>query len=174
MLKVEYNGRLLFTKYIKVFNIYLHGRKGAKIMNNITGFHKQEINNILSKVKRQYFVGNLSNPQDIEHIKNSDLEVGITFYENETTEPPHWHTIQAEFGYILLGESTWIEIKTGLSFTYSEGDFFSIKSGTCYSQTSKRNTKILFMKTPSVNDKQTCCTCNRDCNNRKNIYTGGL
>lgn len=136
-------------------------------MSNFTGIFNNDINDILSKVKRQYFVGNLANPQEIEHVHSEDLEIGITFYDVETTEEPHWHPVQTEFGYMLSGECTWVDIQSNEEVTYYEGDFFSIKSNTCYTQTAKANTKILFIKTPSINDKQTCSSCNKECSSRK-------
>ena len=136
-------------------------------MHNISRFSKTEIEQILSTTKRQYFVGNINLPQKLNHIEDSNLEIGITYYEKSTTEIPHYHPTQTEYGYILSGECTWIEVNSNEIHTYSEGDFFIIKPNTCYTQLANNNTKILFIKTPSINDKTTCTNCSQICKHKK-------
>jgi hypothetical protein len=42
---------------------------------------------------------------------------------------------------------------TGEKYEYKEVDFYAIYPEICYDQVSDAGTKILFIKTPSVNDK---------------------
>lgn len=63
-------------------------------MHNISRFSKTEIEQVLSTTKRQYFVGNINLPQKLNHIEDSNLEIGITYYEKSTTEIPHYHQLK--------------------------------------------------------------------------------
>jgi 8-oxo-dGTP diphosphatase len=109
--------------------------------------------------KRQYFVGKLGLPQMLKHIDDSDVEIGISQYDKETYEKPHWHPIQKEYNYLLAGSTTYTEIITGDTYQFCEGDFYAISPGTCYEQKVEPGTQILFIKKPSVNDKTTCDKC---------------
>jgi hypothetical protein len=61
----------------------------------------QEIDQVLRNVTRQYLVGDLQNPQVLQHVPSSLIEIGITRYENEgKLEPPHRHKQAFEFQYM--------------------------------------------------------------------------
>lgn len=47
-----------------------------------------------------------------------------------------------------------MNLDTGETHEFIKGDFFAIYSGTTYAQRSKPGTEILFIKVPSINDKQ--------------------
>lgn len=118
-----------------------------------------DIGGALLSNKRQYLVGRLGLPQMLEHVDDPDVEIGISQYEEETYEAPHWHPIQTEYNYVLAGSTTYTEIIGGTTYHFSSGDFYAISPRTCYEQQAAPGTKILFIKKPSVNDKITCGHC---------------
>lgn len=124
-------------------------------MSNFIKIEKKQIEEVLNDISRQYFVGNLKKPQTIEHIKHEGLEIGLTDYKDYTTENPHFHNVAMEFQYMISGWTKYLDIKTGAEHEFKEGDFFAIEKDTIYAQKSKPGTKILFIKIPSINDKQT-------------------
>ena len=119
----------------------------------IESISNAEINKALEGTTRQYLVGNLARPQALEYFPNVDLEIGITRYESESVEPPHFHDEATEFQYMISGWTRYRDLDTGKEFDFKAGDFFVIKPDTKYVQKSKRGTEILFIKLPSINDK---------------------
>ncbi|NLP16025.1 MAG: cupin domain-containing protein [Clostridiales bacterium] len=117
---------------------------------------KEDIEKSLNGVSRQYLVGHLKKPQKLLHIDDENVEIGITKYTERTDEPPHYHTIATEYQYMLSGTTTYYNLDTGEEATYKQGDFYVIYPNTKYAQKSSPDTAILFIKIPSVNDKQTC------------------
>jgi len=129
------------------------------------GFKKIDgvaLEDVLSHYGRQYLVGDLKLPQQLEHVKSLKLEIGITHYEKDEDEAPHWHPLQDEYQFMLSGETIYINSLTGEKHRYSEGDFYSIEPYTCYSQHSAAGTRILFIKIPAINDKTTCTNCDKN------------
>lgn len=115
---------------------------------------KEEIEKALEVTNRQYLVGHLGLPQIINHIDEKDLEIGISYYrEDNSYEPAHWHPIQKEYQYVLQGQTVYTNVVTGEKYEYREGDFYAIYPEICYEQVCSANTKILFIKVPSINDK---------------------
>lgn len=47
-----------------------------------------------------------------------------------------------------------MDVDTGEVYEFKQGDFYAILPGTAYAQRVKAGTKILFIKTPSINDKE--------------------
>lgn len=122
-------------------------------MNGFESLINEEIKHSLSGETRQYLTGNLKSPQKLKHIHDESLEVGITQYINAKDELPHYHTVAKEYQYVLSGETTYYNLDTKEEMTFYEGDFYVIYPNTTYAQKSKENTKILFIKNPSINDK---------------------
>lgn len=108
----------------------------------------------LQSVRRQYLVGDLKRPQEIKFLRSMDLEIGITRYTQIGTEDPHWHTEATEYQYVLSGWTSYLETDSGEEHEFREGDFYVIFPGTTYAQKAKSGTAILFIKVPSINDKQ--------------------
>lgn len=119
-----------------------------KLINN------EAIRQSLKNTTRQYLVGNLKQPQILEFVSNEDVEVGITSYKDYSSELPHKHSIAIEFQYMLSGRTQYKDLNTGETHEFIKGDFFAIYPGTIYAQRSKPGTEILFIKVPSINDKQ--------------------
>ena len=97
--------------------------------------------------------GNLKRPQDLPFITDENLEIGITDYNEYTTEPVHYHTEATEYQYMISGWTEYMDVNTGEIYEFKKGDFYCIKKNTVYAQKSKRGTRILFIKVPSINDK---------------------
>ncbi|MEK4521167.1 cupin domain-containing protein [Psychrobacillus sp. FSL W7-1493] len=121
--------------------------KGFKVLNNSV------VERALEDETRQYLVGNLKRPQKLTHIHDEKLEVGITNYEQSTNELPHYHTQATEYQYVLSGNTTYYNLDTNEEITFNAGDFYVIYPQTTYAQKSAENTRILFIKNPSINDK---------------------
>lgn len=121
--------------------------KGFNVLKN------DDITNALVGETRQYLTGNLKNPQNLNHIHDEKLEVGISNYLKATDESPHYHTVATEYQYVLAGKTTYYNVDTDEEVEFSAGDFYVIYPHTTYAQKSEENTKILFIKNPSINDK---------------------
>lgn len=123
-------------------------------MGNIITINNKDLEAVLKNVSRQYLVGNLKRPQEIEFVRDINLEVGITDYNEYTTEPVHYHTEAVEYQYMLSGWTQYMDAETGEVYEFRKGDFYCIEKNTVYAQKSKKGTRILFIKVPSINDKQ--------------------
>lgn len=123
-------------------------------MGKITSVNSNEIMKALEGVNRQYFVGNLKKEQKLSFERDKRLEIGITNYEHYTEEPAHYHTEATEFQYIVNGWTKYLDLDTGVEFEFKAGDFYAIYPNTRYAQKSKKGTTIIFIKVPSINDKQ--------------------
>lgn len=123
-------------------------------MGKIIKIENKEIQKSLESTTRQYFAGNLSKPQEIEFIRDERLEIGISSYPKNISEPTHVHSIATEYQYMISGWTEYMDVETGEIYEFKKGDFYAILPGTAYAQRVKAGTKILFIKTPSINDKQ--------------------
>ena len=123
-------------------------------MGKIIKIENKDIQKSLEGTTRQYFAGNLSEPQEIEFIRDERLEIGISSYPKHISEPTHVHSIATEYQYMISGWTEYMDVETGEIYEFKKGDFYAILPGTAYAQRVKAGTKILFIKTPSINDKQ--------------------
>ena len=123
-------------------------------MGTIIKISNDKIEKSLKTVTRQYLAGNLSRPQELEYVNDNNLEIGITDYDEYYTEVVHYHTKATEYQYMLSGWTKYMDVDTGEEYEFKKGDFYCIKNDTTYAQKSKKGTRILFIKVPSINDKQ--------------------
>lgn len=123
-------------------------------MGRIISIRDAEIAEVLQNTTRQYFAGNLSRPQQLPFIRDERLEIGISSYPDFQSEPAHIHTAATEYQYVISGWTEYMDIETGDIFEFRKGDFYAILPDTAYSQRVKAGTRILFIKTPSINDKK--------------------
>lgn len=123
-------------------------------MGKIIKIINSDIVKALKETTRQYFVGNLSRPQEILFIKDERLEIGISNYPFHQSEPTHRHKVATEYQYMISGWTEYMDVDSGEVYEFKKGDFYAIEPGTAYSQRVKAGTSILFIKVPSVNDKQ--------------------
>lgn len=108
----------------------------------------------LSTQTRQYLVGHLQRPQNLAHLDSEDVEIGISSYETFATEATHRHSVAVEYQYVLSGWTAYLDADTQEEHHFTTGDFYAIYPGTSYAQKSKPGTRILFIKVPSINDKE--------------------
>lgn len=104
---------------------------------------------------RQYLAGNLGRPQRLNEIFDEQLEIGVTAYEQEQAEAPHFHERAHEYHLVLEGCTQYLDMDTGKEYMFRKGDFYVIRPKTSYVQRSKNGTKIFFIKAPAGNDKVT-------------------
>jgi len=123
-------------------------------VGRINKIENSDIQEALEITTRQYFVGNLSKPQEIPFFRSKKLEIGITSYDNFISEPTHMHTEATEYQYMISGRTQYLDVNTGEIYEFVGGDFYEIEANTAYAQKSKPGTKILFIKVPAINDKQ--------------------
>lgn len=123
-------------------------------MSNIKKISKETLDNVLQHNERQYLVGNLKVPQMLQHIHDNNVEVGISHYKQFTADKAHIHREVTEYQMILQGYSEIKNLLTEEVIELHEGDFYIVNKETPYAQKSAVNTKILFFKYPSMNDKQ--------------------
>lgn len=123
-------------------------------MGQIVKINNESVKEALMDSTRQYFVGNLSRPQKLTFIKDDRLEIGISSYSEYQSEQTHRHNIATEYQYVISGWTEYMDVDTDEVYAFKKGDFYAIKTGTAYSQKVKAGTSILFIKVPSVNDKE--------------------
>ncbi|WP_299090930.1 cupin domain-containing protein [uncultured Metabacillus sp.] len=114
----------------------------------------EQIVKSLENTSRQYLVGRLSRPQELDYIEDDKLEIGITSYDEYISESPHYHTQAYEYQFIVKGMTEYIDVETGEVYTFKQGDFYVTPPGIKYAQRSQPGTEIFFVKTPPGNDKQ--------------------
>ena len=123
-------------------------------MGRIIRISSSEITEALRETTRQYLAGNLARPQLLEFIRDERLEIGISNYPDYHYEPAHKHSIATEYQYMISGWTEYMDTETNEICEFRAGDFFAILTGTSYAQRIKAGTRILFIKVPSVNDKE--------------------
>lgn len=123
-------------------------------MGKIEVLKNNEIIKSLEGVTRQYLAGDLKKPQVLPFFKTDKLEIGITSYDSFASEATHRHTVADEYQYMLSGRTQYMDVDTGEVHEFIKGDFYKINAGTSYAQRSKPGTEILFIKVPSINDKE--------------------
>ena len=123
-------------------------------MGKMIRISNADILNALKNTTRQYFAGNLSKPQELPFIRDERVEIGISSYPDFMSEPAHVHKTAAEYQYMISGWTQYMDVDTGEVYEFKKGDFYAIEPGTSYAQRVKAGTNILFIKVPSVNDKE--------------------
>lgn len=115
---------------------------------------KGTIDNALSIEYRQYLTGHLSRPQPfLKHI-DDEIEIGISYYKEFTSDVPHIHPICTEHTYVLDGTIK-ILLLDGSKEEHEihAGDFFVIRPGIPYATKNAQDTKVIFVKSPGIDDK---------------------
>lgn len=114
---------------------------------------KKDIEEAFDGERRQYFVGNLKKPQNLPFLLSENVEVGLTSYDEFTVEPAHRHSMAREYAYMVAGRTQYLDPDTKEIYEFETGDFYAVNPGTTYAQKSEAGTKILFVKEPSIDDK---------------------
>jgi ADP-ribose pyrophosphatase YjhB (NUDIX family)/quercetin dioxygenase-like cupin family protein len=123
-------------------------------MGKFFKINNSDIEGALRETTRQYFVGDLHKDTKITFIKDERLEIGISSYSKHAFEPAHNHTIATEYQYVVSGWTEYMDVDTGETYEFRKGDFYAIFPKTTYAQRIKAGTIIIFIKVPSINDKQ--------------------
>lgn len=123
-------------------------------MSGIKRISKDELEKTLSNNNRQYLVGDLKLPQELQHIHDGNVGVGISHYKSFTSDLPHIHPKVTEYQLMLQGYSEIKNLITNEITKLYAGDFFLVENGTPYAQKLEEDTKIMFMKHPGMNDKE--------------------
>lgn len=123
-------------------------------MGEILRISNAAITDALQETTRQYLVGDLSRPQRLVFLRDKRLEIGISRYPASQSEPAHLHHVATEYQYMISGWTEYMDVDTGAVYTFRKGDFYAIPPHTAYAQRVKAGTAILFIKVPSINDKQ--------------------
>ena len=114
----------------------------------------QDIQNALNQEYRQYLTGHLTREQKFLKHVDDDIEIGISYYQEFTADIPHKHPLATEHGYILQG-CLRMKLLDGSEQTaeFKSGDFFVLHPDVGYATKNAPDTKILFIKSPGINDK---------------------
>lgn len=112
-----------------------------------------DIENELAKYGRTYLTGDLKNFTDLDYIKTSSLEIGISKYKEFKYDLAHYHEWNNEYNYVLDGEIKVYIFSESKEYHFKKGDIFNIEPNMSYMTKSKMGTEILFVKSPGGNDK---------------------
>lgn len=127
----------------------------AQKLNNIFVLRKDDIQSALKAQGRQYFIGDLKRPQQLEYMNLGDLEVGSTLYQQVASDTPHYHSKSSEIIYVLRGCYKILIISENIEYSISEGDFVVLPPNTAYvGKAAVPNTQTFFIKAGG-NDKIT-------------------
>lgn len=125
-------------------------------MKSIKYIHGETLTEALSKKYRLYLCGNLKLPQtELSCFSDDNLEFGISSYDKFTADIPHFHNANAEYNFILQGCTKVLLVDENIEHTFNSGSFFIIEPNVKYASKHQPNTKIVFVKYPPGNDKQT-------------------
>lgn len=123
-------------------------------MDKLCVIRNAELNSALEKEYRQYLAGHLQHPQEhLQHI-DDDIEIGVSYYKTFTADKPHIHPSCTEHSLVLQG-CLRMRLLDGSreEYEFREGDFFILRPGVPYAAKNASDTRILFIKSPGVNDK---------------------
>lgn len=114
----------------------------------------QEINRELTIHGRTYLTGDLKFETDLNYIRSSGYETGISRYETFKYDQAHTHTWNQEYNFVIKGEIKVFIFEENKEYHFVEGDFFNIEPGMSYMSKCKESTEIFFSKSPGGNDKE--------------------
>lgn len=116
----------------------------------------KEIEKAFIQEYRHYLTGHLLCPQPyLKHLED-EIEIGISDYSEFTADLPHVHPIATEHCYILKGKVKIRCFENGNGVEEQEfcaGDFFIIRPGVGHASKNAPGTRVLFIKSPGINDK---------------------
>lgn len=125
-------------------------------MDKICIIRADALDGALEKEYRQYLTGHLQRPQEhLRHI-DDDIEIGVSHYQGFTADKPHMHPSCTEHGLVLQG---CLRVRlldgSGEEYEFRRGDFFLLRPGIPYATKNAPDTRVLFIKSPGINDKVT-------------------
>lgn len=123
-------------------------------MGRLCIIRRGALDSALNHEYRQYLTGHLERPQEyLQHI-DDDIEIGISHYKVFTADKPHIHPNCTEHSLVLQGNIR-VRLLDGSQeeYEFQEGDFFLLRPGIPYATKNAPDTRILFIKSPGINDK---------------------
>ncbi len=115
---------------------------------------KDELDSAFDHDYRHYLTGHLTRPQPYLKHFDDDIEIGMSFYQDFTVDHPHVHPIATEHGYVLEGAVKLLYLNGEREEKeFKKGDFFLIRPGVPHVSKNQAGTRVLFIKSPSINDK---------------------
>ena len=128
---------------------------GEEEFDNGSGIHvfKAEEND-QDTFYRRYYTGNMKFDRDDMEISN--VELGVSIYNEFKCDRPHYHLTTNEHYYIVSGEQKIVDLETGIESHAKEGDVVFIRKRTKHWTKNAPGTKIVFAKSPlkvEENDK---------------------
>lgn len=95
---------------------------------------------------RRYYTGDKKFDRD--DMKISNVELGISVYNEFKCDKPHYHLTTNEHYYIVSGEQKILDLETGIESHAKEGDVVFIRNRTKHWTKNAPGTKIVFAKSP--------------------------
>lgn len=121
--------------------------------NEVVVMTPQDIETAFVGQTRQYIQGNLKSEQKLPFIKSEECEIGISWYDEYCHDDPHYHDVITETNYVIEGAVVLRIVDTGQDYVVKKGGVFSIPPHVTHILKIQPNTKIIFTKTQSINDK---------------------
>ena len=121
---------------------------GIQVLQNKT------ISESMLSNERQYLLGWLSLPQELHHVENPDIAIGLIEYKEFSHDIPHIHSVISESQYMLDGHAAVLNLDTMEETVVSKGDFFYIPVNTPHVMKAHAGTKFIFIKSKCINDKK--------------------
>lgn len=122
-------------------------------MPRISIIRSQSIEEALGSSDRQYLVGALERPQQLDHTHDPSVEIGISDYDAAAADVPHFHPVASEHQYVVSGYALLRDLGTGVIHELHAGDFYSIGPNVAHVQKSSAGTRIVFFRHPGGDAK---------------------
>ena len=123
-------------------------------MGDIGVVSASAIERALAASPRQYLMGRLKRPQELDHIDSDAVEVGIVDYPVAAADEPHTHVVTSEYQYVLRGQVKLLDLVSREEVSLAAGDFYAVPRDTPHVQKAADGTRVIFFKTPAGDDKQ--------------------
>lgn len=138
----------------QISDFWNKGEKNVKPQTKIQSMTSHEINTAMHGSNYQYLVGNANGTNTPALFYDKKVEIKLLHFENAVVDHPHYHLYSSEYLYILQGECT-LRTKTKKGWDCKKmhsGDFCTIPKLTIHEFEFIENTRMLCIKTPSLND----------------------
>ena len=123
-------------------------------MSKLEYIKKEQLDAALEQEYRQYLTGHRTREQKFLKHVDDDIEIGISHYRVFTADKPHMHPVATEHSYVLQGSIKVLLLEgEPKEYQLNAGDFFVLQPGVGYATKNAPDTKVLFIKSPGINDK---------------------
>lgn len=122
-------------------------------MESIGVIRSADLERALAAAPRQYLMGDLQRPQELEHLPSDEIEVGMVEYPEAGADDPHEHPHVHECQLVLEGQVKLLNLSSLEEISLLKGDFYSVPNETPHVQKASAGTRVFFFKVPAMNDK---------------------